>query len=499
MEHEYIPNRINDPSYIRISDSTLRFNTTMTNQEELEIARQLAKLRVDVIEVGSPTLSRENFESIRMIAKKVGNNPNSNGVQVPVICGFVRCNKAADIYTTWEAVKFSKKPRMHIMGMITDQIRSREEIAIAREMVSYSRSLGCSDIEFGVQDVVRSDKEHLYEVLGEVIRAGTTTIDISDTKGYTLPSEFGALIADLKSNTPGIENVIISTHCCIVHGLSTANTLAGSYAGVRQAGVSSNNVGEKAGNASLEEVVMAIKCRGREQIGGLYTGIDTHQIVITSKMVAEYSRLQVQPYSTINGFTSSFAHSSDIALGKHSGQHELESRLLKLGIVLDNEELEGVFLRFKEIAKNKKYVSDDELQALFSDENFNLKVIWSLGDVQVSCGTLCPSTATVKLLDIHGAENVAFAYGTGPIDAAYKAIDSVIKVYRRLFHGQQIDAVAFTRIVIRRTTASRSFRHLIPFSFRLPILLFSGAGAQKDIVVSSIEAYINALNKMLTL
>ncbi|KAI3913479.1 hypothetical protein MKW98_003958, partial [Papaver atlanticum] len=279
MEHEYIPNIISDPSYIRISDSTLRHveqhptndTAALTNQDKLAIAHQLAKLGVDVIEAGFPNVGN--------------NNPNSSdGEQVPVICGFVRCNKAADIFTTWEAVKFAKKPRIHVMTTSKDQIRSREEIAIARDMVSYARSLGCSDIEFGVQDVVRSDKEYLYEVLGEVIRAGTTTINISDTGGYILPSEFGALIADIKSNTPGIENVIISTHCCNVLGLSTANTLAGSYAGARQAGVSVNNIGKIPGNAFLEEVVIAINCRRRQQLGSLYTGINIEQIAITSLM-----------------------------------------------------------------------------------------------------------------------------------------------------------------------------------------------------------------------
>ncbi|KAK9159468.1 hypothetical protein Syun_005809 [Stephania yunnanensis] len=464
---EYIPNRIPDPSYVRIFDTTLRDGeqspgATMTSKEKLDVARQLAKLGVDVIEAGFPASSKDDLEAVKAIAKEVGNTVDRDG-HVPVICGLARCNRS-DIEKSWEAVKYAKRPRIHTFIATSDihlnykLKKSREEVvAIAREMVSYARSLGCDDVEFSPEDAGRSDREFLYQVLGEVIKAGATTLNIPDTVGYTLPSEFGQLIADIKANTPGIENVIISTHCQNDLGLSTANTLAGAYAGARQLEVTINGIGERAGNASLEEVVMAIKCRGQELLGGLYTGINTRHIVMASKMVAEYSGLHVQPHKAIVG-ANAFAHESGIhqdgmlkfkgtyeiispediglsrtndsgiVLGKLSGRHALRSRLLELGYELNGKELDDVFWRFKAVAEKKKHLTDGDLEALVSDVIFQPQVIWHIGDLQVTCGTLGLSTATVKLIGANGAEHVACSVGTGPVDAAYRAIDLIVKV-----------------------------------------------------------------------
>ncbi|PIA49048.1 hypothetical protein AQUCO_01300116v1 [Aquilegia coerulea] len=319
---EYIPNRISDPNYVRIFDTTLRDGeqspgATMTSKEKLDVARQLAKLRVDIIEAGFPASSKDDLEAVKMIAKEVGNAVDDEDGYVPVICGLARCNKG-DIDAAWEAVKYAKRPRIHVF-IATSEIhlkyklkKSRGEVvAIAREMVSYARNLGCNDVEFSPEDAGRSDREYLYRILAEVIKAGATTLNIPDTVGINLPSEFGNLIADIKANTPGIENVIISTHCQNDLGLSTANTLAGANAGARQLEVTINGIGERAGNASLEEVVMSIKCRGKELLGGLYTGINTRHIVLASKMVAEYSGLHVQPHKAIVG-ANAFAHESGI-------------------------------------------------------------------------------------------------------------------------------------------------------------------------------------------
>ncbi|XP_077218035.1 2-isopropylmalate synthase A-like isoform X2 [Tasmannia lanceolata] len=390
---DYFPNRIPHPSYVRIFDTTLRDGeqspgATMTSKEKLDIARQLARLGVDIIEAGFPAASRDDLDAVKMIAKEVGNSISEDG-HVPVICGLARCNKS-DIDAAWEAVRFAKRPRIHTF-IATSEIhlkyklkKSREEIlAIVREMVAYARSLGCDDVEFSPEDAGRSDREFLYLVLEEAIKAGATTLNIPDTVGYTLPSEFGQLIADIQSNTCGIEHVIISTHCQNDLGLSTANTLAGAHAGARQLEVTVNGIGERAGNASLEEVVMAIKCRGKELMGGLYTGINTRHIVMASKMVAEYSGLHVQPHKAIVG-ANAFAHESGIhqdgmlkfkgtyeiispedigltrsnesgiVLGKLSGRHALRSRLLELGYELDGRELDDVFWRFKAVAEKKK-------------------------------------------------------------------------------------------------------------------------------------------------
>ncbi|XP_074560428.1 2-isopropylmalate synthase A-like [Curcuma longa] len=418
---EYVPNRISDPNYVRIFDTTLRDGeqspgATMTSNEKLVVARHLSRLGVDIIEAGFPASSPDDLDAVRSIAIEVGNHPIGDDGHVPVICGLARCNKR-DIDAAWEAVRHAKKPRVHTF-IATSEIhmehklrKTREEVvSIARDMVAYAKSLGCQDIEFSPEDAGRSDREFLYHVLAEVIKAGATTLNIPDTVGYTLPSEFGQLIADIKANTPGIENVIISTHCQNDLGLATANTLAGAYAGARQLEVTVNGIGERAGNASLEEVVIAMKCR-QELLGGLYTGINTKHIVMASKMVAEYTGLHVQPHKAIVG-ANAFAHESGIhqdgmlkhkgtyeiispediglaranesgiVLGKLSGRHALRSRLLEFGYEIDGKELDDVFKRFKEVAEKKKRISDEDLEALISDEIFQPPVIWSLGELQ---------------------------------------------------------------------------------------------------------------------
>ncbi|KAH9311876.1 hypothetical protein KI387_026911, partial [Taxus chinensis] len=536
---EYVANRIDDPSYVRIFDTTLRDGeqspgATMTSKEKLDVARQLSRLGVDIIEAGFPIASPDDLEAVRMIAKEVGNRVYDDGY-VPVICGLSRCNKG-DIDAAWEAVRFALRPRIHTFIATSDihlkykLKKSRDQvICIARDMVAYARSLGCSDVEFSPEDAGRSDREFLYQILEEVIKAGATTLNIPDTVGYTLPTEFGKLIADIKANTQGIENVVISTHCQNDLGLATANTLAGAYAGARQVEVTVNGIGERAGNASLEEVVMAIRCRGKEQLDGLYTGINTKQIIMASKMVSELTGMSVQPHKAIVG-ANAFAHESGIhqdgmlkykgtyeilspediglarssesgiVLGKLSGRHALKSRLLELGYELNGKELDDVFRRFKALAEQKKSLSDGDLEALISDEIFQPQVIWSLADLQVTCGTMGLSTGTVKLLGPNREEHIACAVGTGPVDAAYKAIDSIVKVpvtlseYSLNAVTEGIDALASTRVLIRGEQRHSSTHALTGATVQRT---FSGTGAGMDVVVSSVRAYINALNKML--
>ncbi|KAL5705367.1 2-isopropylmalate synthase [Ranunculus cassubicifolius] len=535
---EYIPNEIRDPNYVRVFDTTLRDGeqspgATMTSKEKLDVAWQLSKLGVDVIEAGFPASSKDDLEAVKIIAKEVGNTVNDDG-HVPVICALARCNRS-DINAAWEAVKFAKRPRIHTF-IATSEIhlkhklkKSRDEVIfIAKEMVSYARSVGCNDVEFSPEDAGRSDREFLFKILEEVIKAGATTINIPDTVGYTLPSEFGKLIADIKANTPGIDKVIISTHCQNDLGLSTANTIAGAYAGARQVEVTINGIGERAGNASLEEVVMAIRCRGKELLGGLYTGINTRHIVMASKMVVEYTGMHVQPHKAIVG-ANAFAHESGIhqdgmlkfkgtyeiispediglfrsndsgiVLGKLSGRHALKAKLLELGYELDGKKLDDVFWRFKAVAEQKKHLTDGDIEALISDEIFQPQAIWSLGDMQVTCGTLGLSTATVKLIGADGVEHVACSVGTGPVDAAYKAIDLIVKVPVTLLEysmnavTEGIDAIASTRVVIGGESGHKS----VQATGQTVNRTFSGTGAGMDIVVSSIRAYVSALNKML--
>ncbi|XP_016505033.1 2-isopropylmalate synthase A isoform X1 [Nicotiana tabacum] len=540
---EYIPSKISNHKYVRIFDTTLRDGeqspgATMTTKEKLDVARQLAKLGVDIIEAGFPASSEADFEAVRLIAEEIGNN-NSDGDYVPVICGLSRCNKR-DIDKAWEAVKCAKRPRVHTF-IATSEIHmkyklkmSKEEVVEkARSMVAYARSLGCEDVEFSPEDAGRSEREFLYHILGEVIKAGATTLNIPDTVGYTVPTEFGQLIADIKANTPGIENVIISTHCQNDLGLSTANTLAGACAGARQVEVTINGIGERAGNASLEEVVMALKCRGEKVLGGLYTGINTQHIIPTSKMVEEYTGLQVQPHKAIVG-ANAFAHESGIhqdgmlkhkdtyeiispediglsraneagiVLGKLSfcsGRHALKSKMLELGYDIEGKELEDLFWRFKSVAEKKKKITDDDIIALMSDEVFQPQVVWQLADVQIACGSLGLSTATVKLIDSDGQEHVACSVGTGPVDAAYKAVDLIVKVPITLLEysmnavTEGIDAIASTRVLIRGEDDHAITNGSIgPTHHRI----FSGTGADMDVVISSVRAYIGALNKMLS-
>ncbi|KAL8140279.1 hypothetical protein V2J09_006300 [Rumex salicifolius] len=517
---EYIPNHISDPNYVRIFDTTLRDGeqspgAAMTPQQKLEIARLLSRLGVDIIEAGFPASSAADLEAVKTIAIEVGNAVDEDGY-VPVICGLSRCNRN-DIDAAWAAVKYAKRPRIHTF-IATSEIhmrhklnKTREEvIEIARSMVGYARSLGCNDVEFSPEDAGRSDREFLYQILG-----------------INVPFEFGQLIADIKANTPGVENAVISTHCQNDLGLSTANTVAGACAGARQVEVTINGIGERAGNASLEEVVMTLKCRG-ELLGDIYTGIQTEYIVKASKMVSEYTGLHVQPHKAIVG-ANAFKHESGIhqhgmlkhkgtyeimspediglhradeaglVLGKLSGRHALQKRLKQLGYTCDGKELDDIFWRFKAIAEKKKHVLDEDIEALVVDELFQPESIWSLGDLQVACGTLGLSTATVKLIDADGADRIACSVGTGPVDSAYKAIDLIVKVPVTLLEyslsgvTEGIDAIATTKVLIR----GDDFTSTHALTGESVQRTFSGSGSEMDIVVSSVRAYLSALNKML--
>ncbi|XP_058768206.1 probable 2-isopropylmalate synthase isoform X1 [Vicia villosa] len=333
----YIPNQIPRPTYVRILDTTLRDGeqspgAAMSCKEKLDIARLLVKLRVDIIEAGFPSASNDDFTAVKMIAEDVGNDVDSDGY-VPVIGGVCRCNEK-EVAITWEAVKHAKRPRICTF-LVTSPIhmeyklrKTKDQVLkIARDTVKFARSLGCCDISFAAEDAARSEKEFLYQILGEVIKAGATTVVIPDTVGIAMPFEYGNLIADIKKNTPGIENVIIATHCHNDLGLATANTIEGARAGARQLEVTINGIGERAGNASLEEVVMALKCRGNDILYGLHTGINTRQILSASKKVEEYSGMFLQPHKALVG-ANAFLHESGIhqdGMLKHKGTYQIIS------------------------------------------------------------------------------------------------------------------------------------------------------------------------------
>lgn len=493
---------------------------------------------VDIIEAGFPIASPDDFAAVRAIAMDIGNAVDTDGY-VPVICGLSR-TKEKDLQTAWDAVKFAKLPRVHTF-IATSQIHMKYKLRMTPDQVidnavnavKYLRSLGCNDIEFSPEDAGRSDPAFLYEILGEVIKAGATTLNIPDTTGWNLPHEFGGLISKIKANTPGADNIIISTHCQNDLGLSTANSLAGAMGGARQIECTINGIGERAGNASLEEVVMAIALRGKEQMGGLYTGIRPVHIAPTSKMVSDYSGMMVQPHKAIVG-ANAFAHESGIhqdgmlksrdtyeimspetiglqrqdeagiVLGKHSGRHALGTRLRELGFDLADGDLNEVFKRFKTLADNKKNITDEDVLALVSDEVHQPTAIWNLQGLQVVCGSMGMPTATVRVVGPDGISRVASGIGTGPVDAAYKAIDSLVRVPNDLIDysvtsvTEGIEALAQTRVVIRPSGGMADEAYVQDTKGGKTQRSFSGSGADADIVMSSARAYVSALNKMIS-
>ncbi|CAL8462098.1 g1629 [Coccomyxa elongata] len=534
--------RIDDPTYVRIFDTTLRDGeqspgATLTSKEKLDIARQLAKLGVDIIEAGFPVASPDDFDAVRSIAMDVGNNVDEDGY-VPVICGLSR-TVIRDLEVAWEAVKLAKRPRVHTF-LATSAIHMEYKLKMtpdqvvenAVKAVRHLRSLGCTDIEFSPEDAGRSDPKFLYRVLAAVIEAGATTLNIPDTTGWNLPHEFGGLIADLIANTPGADRVIFSTHCQNDLGLSTANSLAGAMAGARQIECTINGIGERAGNASLEEVVMAINKRGVQQMGGLRTGIRPVHIVSTSKMVSDYSGMMVQPHKAIVG-ANAFAHESGIhqdgmlksketyeiitpeeiglvrqdeagiVMGKHSGRNALRTKLQTLGFDLAQDQLDDVFKRFKSLADKKKNVTDEDVLALVSDEVHQPEKLWDLLGLQVVCGTMGLPTATVRMRGPDGIARTATGMGTGPVDAAYKAIDALVRIQVQLSEytmtsvTEGIEALASTRVSIRPVGGHADQGFVMHAQGGSTQRTFSGSGANEDIVVASARAYVSALNKLI--
>src|SRR5512133_267149 len=480
---------------VEIFDTTLRDGeqspgATLTSAEKLEIARTLARMGVDIMEAGFPAASPDDLEAVRRIAIEVG-QPTAEIPNPPVICGLARATRG-DIDKAWEAIRHAAHPRIHTF-IATSPIHMKYKLKMdpeqvierAVEMVTHARSL-CEDIEFSPEDAGRSDPEFLYLILGEAIKAGATTLNIPDTVGYTTPEEFGALIAGIMKHTPGIENCTVSVHCHNDLGLATANTLAGLAAGARQAEVTINGIGERAGNTSLEEVVMALHTR--HPMYNLSTGIDTTHIARVSKMVSNYTGIPVQPNKAIVG-ANAFAHEagihqdgmlkhsqtyeimrpemvgvtqSKLVLGKHSGRHAFKTRMTDLGYRLAEDELDRLFERFKSLADKKKTITDTDLEALLSDTIYQPREIFALDGLQVVCGTMGMPTATVRLIGPDGRMQVQSAVGTGPVDAAYKSIDAVVEAPARLLEfvvhavTEGIDAIGEVTVRIEGSTTTHT-------------------------------------------
>ncbi len=514
----------NQGDRIIIFDTTLRDGeqspgATLNVDEKLTIAKALARLGVDIIEAGFPYSSPGDFQAVAKIAETVG---LENG---PVICGLARAT-FNDIKTAAEALRPAYKKRIHTF-LATSDIhleyklkKSRADVLkIVPEMVAYAKSL-VDDVEFSPEDAGRSDPEFLYQVLESAIKAGATTVNIPDTVGYVTPGEYGLLIKGIKENVPNIDQAIISVHGHNDLGLAVANFLEAVKNGARQLECTINGIGERAGNAALEELVMALHVRrqyfnpflGRSaESAEPLTRIDTKQIYKVSRLVSNLTGMIVQPNKAIVG-ANAFAHESGIhqdgvlknpltyeiinaesigltnnqlVLGKLSGRNAFRNRLKEIGYELSDQDLNKAFVRFKEVADKKKEITDRDLEAIISDEIQQPPELFKLELVQVSCGDHASPTATVTLRDAQGKDLSDAAIGTGPVDAVYKAINRVIDIPNELIEfsvqsvTEGIDAMGEVTIRLRH----KGF-------------IYSGHAANTDIIVAAAKAYINALNRL---
>jgi len=495
-----------------IFDTTLRdgeqsAGASLNIGEKLEIAKQLEKLHVDVIEAGFPVASPGDTEAVRRISQEVKGSS---------VCALAHAQSEA-VDAAWEAVKEAKRPRIHVFLSSSDihmshQLKkSREQILkTAKEMVARAKG-HVEDVEFSPMDATRTNPEFLYRILEAVIDAGATTVNIPDTVGYTIPSEFCALIDGIFKNVPNINHVVVSVHCHNDLGFAVANSLAVIDHGVRQIECTVNGIGERAGNASMEEIVMALQTR--KDLFGYRTDIDIAQIYKASRLVSELTGMSVQPNKAIVG-ANAFRHESGIhqdgilkerttyeimdptsigltgsmlTLGKLSGRHAFKNRLHELGYTLTDEELKRAFVAFKELADKKKVITDRDLEAMVAEELRIVSETYHLEQVQVSCGDQNVPTATVKLVGPKGKVLADAALGTGPVDAIYKAINRLVKVPNELIEfsvtsvTEGIDAIG--EVTIRIRSGGK---------------IFTGRGAATDIIVASAKAYMNALNRLLS-
>ena len=494
-----------------IFDTTLRdgeqaAGAALSVQDKLDIAKQLEKLGVDFIEAGFPISSPGDFEAVQLIAKEIKGS---------TVCALAHANAEA-IDRAWEAIKKAKKPRIHVFLSASDihllyQLKkTREEILeISRNMVARAKKY-VEDVEFSPMDASRTDAGYIYKISEAVIEAGATTLNIPDTVGYAIPQEFGALIEGIFKNVPNISKAVVSVHCHNDLGLAVANSLEAIRRGARQIECTINGIGERAGNASLEEIVMALKTRS--DFYHLSTNIDTTQIYKTSRLVSELTGFAVQPNKAIIG-ANAFRHesgihqdgvikkaityeimdprsvgipSSSLVLGKLSGRHAFKERLAELGYILDEESLKHAFQAFKELADKKREITDRDIESLIAEELRTVSEVYHLDHIEVSCGNHNIPTATVRLIAPDGKAVADAALGTGPVDAVYEAINRIVKVSNKLTEftvksvTEGIDAIGEVLIRIESDGVS-----------------YTGRGADTDIIVASAKAYMNALNRLL--
>ena len=493
---------------IYLFDTTLRDGeqspgVSLNADEKLEIAQQLSRLGVDIIEAGFPIASPGDFTAVKKIAEQV---------RGPVIAGLCRAVRT-DIDRTWEALKDAESPRIHTFLATSDihlkhklQKNREEALQQAVDAVKHAKKY-CSDVEFSAEDAFRSDMEFLVQVVEQVIDAGATVVNLPDTVGYAIPEEYGDFIKTIVTRVPNIDRAIIGVHCHDDLGLAVANSLAGIANGARQVECAVNGIGERAGNAALEEIIMALYTRNsffKKQIK-----VDYSEIYRTSRLVSSLTGMQVQANKAIVG-KNAFIHESGIhqdgvlkerstyeimspeligiyrsnlVLGKHSGRHAFKEQLAQLGYSLSDEELAKAFISFKEIADKKKEITNDDLEALVKDQVMGIPERFTLTYLHISSGTSIVPTATVKLT-IDDMSFEAAATGDGPVDAACHAVDKITDIYGKM-HEYKLHAVSSGKDALGEVIS------------RIEIngKLYNGRGLSTDIIEASVKSYINAINK----
>ncbi len=494
---------------IKIFDTTLRDGeqspgASMNTGEKLQVAKQLARLGVDIIEAGFAISSPGDFEAIKTIGGEV---------EGPVICSLARA-KEEDIKRAWEALKDTPNRRIHTFHSTSDihlehQYRISRDEALKRsvDMVKLAKSY-VDDVEFSPMDATRTDMDYLCEVVAAVIEAGALTVNIPDTVGYSIPSEFGAMIKELRDRTANINNAVIAVHCHNDLGLATSNSLAAILNGAGQIECTINGIGERAGNCSMEEAVMAIKTR--RDFFKAETNIVTEEIMRSSRLVTTITGMSVQPNKAIVG-ANAFAHESGIhqdgllkekttyeiitpesiglrktklVLGKHSGRNAFRTRLGELGYTLNDDETNNAFARFKKLADQKKDIFDEDLETLATSEVTTVPEIYSLVSMNVSSGTDTKPSATLKI-NVNGKPVEQTADGDGPVDAIFKAITSITDTKSKLLKYE-----------VKAITGGTDALGEVVCSLEEDDISVSGHGADTDIITASAKAYINALNKL---
>jgi 2-isopropylmalate synthase len=497
---------------VKIFDTTLRDGeqspgASLDIRQKIEVAQGLEALGVDVIEAGFPISSPGDFAAVQAVAKTV---------RRPAVAGLARC-AVPDIEAAWKAVKSAKSPRLHLflstspLHMEYKLKKSPDEVfKLAVDMVRYARTL-CPDVEFSAEDATRSDPEFLARVTAAVIAAGARTVNIPDTVGYIMPSEFETLLRDLQAKVPALgTKAVLSVHCHNDLGMATANSLAAVRAGARQVECTVNGLGERAGNAALEEIVMALKTR--QAFYNVATHIQTKEISRISRLVSSATGMAVQRNKAVVG-ANAFAHESGIhqdgilkqrltyeimdatdigllenqlVLGKHSGRHALKRRVHELGYDLNEAELNRFFERFKELADKKKEVFDDDLVVLLAEGAGAPAEVYVLDHVQATSGTGMVPTAAVRLR-VRGQALQGSGTGDGPVDAVYQTLAALAGKHPKL-----------TGYAIKAITGGTDAQGEVTVQMLVNGRTVTGRGAHTDIVVASAKAYVNALNRLET-